>query len=79
MGNKTLTLGEVIRTVRRRASMSQSKLAKLIGVHFSSISRWERGQETEEMAIKYLKRIGKATKTPVTDLLLMSEGGPDAA
>jgi transcriptional regulator with XRE-family HTH domain len=72
MDTKNLTLGEQIRTLRRRAGLSQTKLARIVGVHLSSISRWERDLSTAEMSLKHFMRIAQATGTPVSDLLAVS-------
>lgn len=72
MDTKNLTLGEHIRTLRRRAGLSQSKLAQIVGVHLSSISRWERDLSSGEMSIKHFMKIAQATGTPVSELLAVS-------
>ena len=72
MDTKNLTLGEHIRTLRRRAGLSQTKLAQTVGVHLSSISRWERDLSRGEMSIKHFMKIAEATGTPVSELLAVS-------
>ena len=72
MDTKNLTLGEHIRTLRRRAGLSQTKLAQIVGVHLSSISRWERDLSSGEMSIKHFMKIAEATGTPVSELLAVS-------
>ncbi len=74
MDTKNLTLGELIMTVRRRAKLTQTKLAQQVGVHISTISRWERNVATEEMPLKCFVKIAKATNTPVSDFLSLQEG-----
>ncbi len=69
MNTKNWTLGEQIRTLRRRSGLSQTKLAQIVGVHLSSISRWERDLSTEEMSIKHFMKIAQATHTQVSELL----------
>lgn len=64
-----LTLGEIIQTHRRRSKISQAQLAQEVGVHLSSICRWERGQATEEMAVKHFLKIVQTTKIPVSEFL----------
>lgn len=73
MNTKIQTLGELIRTVRRRGRLTQTKLAQKVGVHISTISRWERNIAVEEMSIKYFIKIAKATQTPVSDFLSIQE------
>jgi len=68
-----LTLGEMIQTHRRRSNISQAKLAEYVGVHLSSICRWERGLATEEMAVKHFLKIVQATKIPISEFLPESE------
>ena len=73
MNTKVLTLGELIRTLRHRSKLSQTELAKFVGVHFSSISRWERDVSTEELKFKHFVKIAEATKIPLNDLLEASK------
>lgn len=73
MNTKGLTLGELIRTLRHRLKLSQAKLAKFVGVHFSSISRWERDVATDEMKLKHFVKLAEATKMPLPDLLKASK------
>ncbi len=69
MHTKNLTVGELIRTLRHRVKLSQIRLAKFVGVHHSSISRWERDLATEEMKLKHFVKIAQATKIPLAELL----------
>ncbi len=62
-----LTFGERIRVCRRRVGLSQQKLASLIGVHESTICRWERDQHTLEMTLKNFMKIAEVTKTSAAD------------
>ncbi len=73
MNTKVLTLGELIRTLRHRLKLSQAKLAKFVGVHFSSISRWERDVSTDEMKLKHLVKLAAATNVPLPELLKASK------
>lgn len=51
------TLGEKLQAARRRCGLSQEKLAKLIGVHESTIYGWEsRGRRPIGGAVRKLKR-----------------------
>lgn len=62
-------MGEVIKIFRKRLKLSQTKLGKLVGVNTSSISRWEQGQEAEEMKVKHLRKIAEAINTDTSELL----------
>ena len=73
MNTKALTLGELIRTLRHRSKLSQIELAKFVGVHFSSISRWERDVSTDDMKLKHFVKIAEATKIPLPVLLKASK------
>lgn len=69
MSELIFTFGERLRLARRRSKLSQDRLAKKIGVHLSTISRWERDHSTHEMSVKHLLRIAIATKTTPLELL----------
>ena len=73
MDTKVLTLGELIRTLRHRSKLSQTALAKVIGVHFSSISRWERDVSTEDIKLRHFVKLAEVTKIPLNDLLEASK------
>lgn len=73
MNTKVFTLGELIRTLRHRSKLSQTKLAKFVGVHYSSISRWERDVSTDEMKLKNFVKIAEATNIPLPELLKASK------
>ena len=38
------TIGERIRTIRKRAGITQEALAEAIGKHPNLVARWERGE-----------------------------------
>lgn len=44
--------GEVARAVRKRAGLSISRLAEALGVHSSTVSRWERGLVTPRPSLR---------------------------
>ncbi|MBF0493439.1 MAG: helix-turn-helix transcriptional regulator [Deltaproteobacteria bacterium] len=73
MDTKVLTLGELIRTLRHRSKLSQTELARVVGVHFSSISRWERDVSTDEMKLKHIVKLASATNIPLPELLKASK------
>lgn len=72
MNAKVLTLGELIRTLRYRSKLSQIALARFVGVHFSSISRWEHDLSTDNMKFKHFVKIAQATHISLDDLLKAS-------
>ncbi len=73
MDTKVLTLGELIRTLRHRSKLSQTELARVVGVHFSSISRWERDASTDEMKLKHFVKLAAATNISLPELLKASK------
>lgn len=73
MNTKVFTLGELIRTLRHRSRLSQLELAKVMGVHFSSISRWERDLSTDEMKLKNFAKLAAATNSSLPELLKASK------
>jgi transcriptional regulator with XRE-family HTH domain len=59
--------GARIRAARRRAGLNRSELARKIGVTPAAVSGWELGAPGP--LLKNLKKISKATKTPLATLL----------
>ena len=61
------SFGQRLRELRKKHNFSQTELGNLTGIHFSHISRYERGaaQPTAET----LTRIADALKIPVAALL----------
>ena len=61
------SFGQRLRELRKSHELSQTELGELTGIHFSHISRYERGaaQPTAET----LTRIAEALKIPVSALL----------
>jgi transcriptional regulator with XRE-family HTH domain len=62
-----------VRTARRSAGLTQKQLAKALGVHSISVSRWERGVTMPSLS--RLRRVAEVTVTTTSDLLR----APDAA
>jgi XRE family transcriptional regulator, regulator of sulfur utilization len=60
-------LGENIRTERKRAGLSQEKLAEKSELHPVYLGRVERGEEN--VSIDSLMRIAKAMKLSIQDLV----------
>jgi len=46
--------GQIIRQRRKALGLSQEVLAEQIGVHWTTISRWERGQSQPIVALRKL-------------------------
>ena len=62
---RTLTTSGKARDIRVAARLTQSEIARSVGVHYSAISRWESGEHlpTGESALRYaalLERLGSA-------------------
>lgn len=60
-------LGALIRAARKRAEMSQMKLAECIGVTYQQIQKYESGKS--EVSVTRLYEIAEALGIPVTSLL----------
>ncbi|HBF13410.1 MAG TPA: hypothetical protein DDW49_08525 [Deltaproteobacteria bacterium] len=69
MAIKNFTLGEAIQTIRSKFKISQHKLAELVGVRITTVSRWERNQGTEDMKLKHFLKIAEVTHTTPFELL----------
>ena len=39
-----MTFGEMVKYARKQLSMTQTELAKALGVSFATVNRWENGQ-----------------------------------
>ena len=73
-----------LRELRLRAGLSQDKLARMLGVKSSTISRWERGNRTipvpVAIAVRYLLGVRSAKKLGVSltgkQLEVSPEGTP---
>lgn len=60
-------LGENIKKVREKAGKTQEELAKQAGIHFSYLSRIERG--IVNPSVEVLENIAKALKVKSVDIL----------
>lgn len=63
-----LNLGEKLKFFRSRAKLTQSRLAKKVGVHRTTISRWEQNDHKRGIPDSYLMRIAKATHISINQL-----------
>ena len=61
------TFCERLRTLRKRAGLTQEKLADLIGVHETTIRRWEKNER--QPRISEIKALAKALGVSENDLL----------
>ena len=59
--------GKVLKQARARRKLTQVELAKKVGVHKMTISKFERGDRQPSMQM--LQRLAKALGVPVTALL----------
>lgn len=66
-----------MRTERQARGLSLRELAHFVGVHYSMLSRFERGEIDLSPAAK--ARIARALRVPLGQLFPVEEGGPDAA
>lgn len=64
-------LGELIRTQREKLSITQNKLAGLIGINHSTISRWERGL-TKDIKRAQICLLSKYLYIPIDTILGLS-------
>lgn len=62
-----MEIGDRIRFLRRKASMNQSELAKILGVSTSTVGFWEIGKRTPD--VKLLVKIAEVFNV-TTDYLL---------
>ena len=61
------TFGARLKTLRKKAGLTQEELAEAIGVHLNSVSLWENGEYTPKM--QSIKALAKALGVPEADLL----------
>jgi transcriptional regulator with XRE-family HTH domain len=66
-----MTFGDKVKKLRKGKGFSQQELAKLVGVHYSHIGRYERGDS--EPSIATVKKIAEVFGVS-TDYLLFDEG-----
>ena len=62
------TLGEAIRQAREAVGLSIRQLAPLVGIHYSVLSRYERGK-VRQLKPKVLQDIAEVTETDPSTLL----------
>ena len=70
-----MTTGELIRSARLRAELSQEQLAERLGVPRSSIARWE--TETVEPGLSTLRRVLQACGFDLSLALVPFERDPE--
>ena len=63
----TAKFGKRVKKIRTSKRMSQSDLARVLGVHPNYISGVERG--LENMSLKSIEKLARALKIPVIKLL----------
>lgn len=61
------TLGERLRRLRKKSGLTQEQLANLVGVHETTIRRWE--NEGDKPSIVYVSTLAKALGVSEADLL----------
>ena len=62
-----MTYGQRIKTARKKAGMTQTELAKKLGIPYQSIGQWEKDQRNPKL--ETLQRIADALGVHVLDLL----------
>ena len=67
--------GERLKKLRKKAGMTQEKLADLIGVHETTIRRWENQGDNPKLG--EMKALAKALNVPESDLLNDPPPQPD--
>ena len=63
-------IGEKLKKLRQSADLNQSGFAAEIGVHYQTVSKWEKGQSVPDSEM--LVRLAEIFEVPVSQLL----GGP---
>ena len=71
---KEESFSKKLREIRRRKNLSQAEMGKILGLHYTHISRYERG--VSKPTVESLKRIAEALEV-TTDYLI--EDKPDKA
>lgn len=72
MERKGKKIEHLIKEIREARSMSQMKLAEIVGVSYQQIQKYEKG--VSKISIEKLEQISKALNIPVT-LFFQSEKG----
>lgn len=70
-----MTTGELIRSARLRADLSQADLAERLGLASSSIARWE--TDTVEPSFSTLRRVLQACGFDIPPVLVPFERDPE--
>lgn len=70
-----MSTGELIRSARLRAGLSQAELAQRLGMASSSIARWE--TDTVEPGYSTLRRVLQACGFDIPPVLVPYERDPD--
>lgn len=70
-----MTTGELIRSARLRAGLSQKELAQRLGMASSSIARWE--TDTVEPGFSTLRRVLQACGFDIPPVLVPFERDPE--
>ena len=64
-----MSLGELIRNMRKRALLSQEELAKLLNVSVGTINRWENGKTKPNItAMKKIKAYCESRGFPFEEI-----------
>lgn len=71
-----MTYGQRIRAARKKAGMTQTELAKKLGIPYQSIGQWEKDRRKPKL--ETLQRIAEALGVPILDLLGVDKGRDDA-
>ena len=72
--DERMTFGERLKTLRKKAGLTQEQLADIISVEHNSISRWEKS--TDIPKVQNLQALAKALN--VTELDLLNDQPPDS-
>jgi len=67
MADISIKFGKKVKEIRLKKYLSQTKLAKILGVHPTYISGIERG--LRNMTLKNIEKLAKALNVSINDLL----------
>jgi transcriptional regulator with XRE-family HTH domain len=75
-----MTFGEKIRELRKAKNLNQSELADKVGINFTYLSKIENDkvESSEFPSEETIKKLAKALKADVDELLLMAKKVPDS-
>ena len=65
--NSGATLNQRLRVLRKRVGLTQEELAHLIGVHETTIRRWEKGQQ--QPRVEEIRKLSQALQVSEDELL----------